>query len=354
MSQSIFEVVVKYLVASVVISIGLLGAAHFYAPLTPLVAGGILVGNMVFTWVSVWKLHSLNIVAVDQCDAISKGVQEDQRLLVERVERVISALRDQCDEFTSEVQQDFGSNIEDGLMRITDGMESTHEIFAGDAGRAKGLVQETTRLVSGGQGTMVETRKSMEELSQSVAGAETSIVKVASDSENIGGILEVIRGIADQTNLLALNAAIEAARAGEQGRGFAVVADEVRTLAQRTQEATGEINEMVTELQSGASQATAVMKRGRELTTEMVGRLENALENFSAISDSVAEIESISEKLVTDSSSQSGQTKTATENITLLVQQSDSGAGVRQASIAFVGAVQGSTQSIRSLFPAAQ
>jgi methyl-accepting chemotaxis protein len=353
MNQSTFEVVIKYLVASVVVSVGILGAVHFYTPLTPLVAGGILVGNMLFTWVSVWKLHSSYIAAAEQRDADIQGAHADQRLLVERVERVISALRNQCDEFTSEVQQDFGSSIEESLVRITDGMESTHEIFVGDAGRAKDLVQETTRLVSGGQGTMVETRKSMEELSQSVAGAETSIVKVASDSENIGGILEVIRGIADQTNLLALNAAIEAARAGEQGRGFAVVADEVRTLAQRTQEATGEINEMVTELQSGASQATTVMKRGRELTTEMVGRLENALENFSAISDSVAEIESISEKLVTDSSSHSSQTKTATKDITELVQQSDSGAAVRQVSIAFVEAVQGSTQSIRSLFPAA-
>lgn len=353
MNQSSFEVAIKYLVASVIVSITLLGAAHYYTPLTPLVAGGILVGNMLFTWISVWKLHSTYMAAVDQRDVDAKGAHADQKLLVERVERVIAALRNQCDEFTTEVQQDFGSSIEEGLERITDGMESTHETFAGDAGRAKGLVLETTRLVSGGQGTMVETRKSMEELSQSVAGAETSIVKVASDSENIGGILEVIRGIADQTNLLALNAAIEAARAGEQGRGFAVVADEVRTLAQRTQEATGEINEMVTELQSGASQATTVMKRGRELTTEMVGRLENALENFSAISDSVAEIESISEKLVTDSSSQSGQTKLATNNITQLVQQSDSGTGVRQASIAFVETVQGSAQSIRSLFPAA-
>ncbi|MFT7091930.1 MAG: methyl-accepting chemotaxis protein, partial [Candidatus Azotimanducaceae bacterium] len=150
------------------------------------------------------------------------------------------------------------------------------------------------------------------------------------------------------------NAAIEAARAGEQGRGFAVVADEVRTLAQRTQEATGEINEMVTELQSGASQATSVMKRGRELTTEMVDRLENALGNFSAISDSVAEIEAISEKLVSDSSTQSVQTKTVTQNITQLVQQSDSGAGVRKVGTAFATTVQGSVQSIRSLFPSAQ
>jgi len=156
---------------------------------------------------------------------------------------------------------------------------------------------------------MVETRKSMEELSTSVDAAETSIVKVANDSENIGGILEVIRGIADQTNLLALNAAIEAARAGEQGRGFAVVADEVRTLAQRTQEATGEINEMVTELQSGASQATEVMKRGRELTESMVSRLENALQTISRIRESVKQIQQISTKIVDDSGKQSKNSK---------------------------------------------
>ena len=144
----------------------------------------------------------------------------------------------------------------------------------------------------------------MTSLASSVEAAETSIGKVSSDSQNIGGILEVIRGIADQTNLLALNAAIEAARAGEQGRGFAVVADEVRTLAQRTQEATGEINDMVNELQSGASQATGDMKRGRELTESMAERLDSAIDAISRISVSIQEVEALSQNIVSGSESQ--------------------------------------------------
>src|SRR5690554_2858451 len=117
------------------------------------------------------------------------------------------------------------------------------------------------------QGNLSEAADTSLELSKSMDTASESISKVSDRSDDINSILDVIRAIAEQTNLLALNAAIEAARAGEQGRGFAVVADEVRTLASRTQASTEEINTMIGDLQNEVKQA-----RSEEHTSELQSR----------------------------------------------------------------------------------
>ncbi|MCU7866573.1 MAG: methyl-accepting chemotaxis protein [Candidatus Thiodiazotropha sp. (ex Lucinoma borealis)] len=185
-------------------------------------------------------------------------------------------------------------------------MAATVKEIAQNADSAASSAREANSEANQGKEAMTETVNAIDTMATEVTNAAEVINRLESDSDSIGSVLDVIRGIADQTNLLALNAAIEAARAGEQGRGFAVVADEVRTLAKRTQESTSEIHGIIENLQSGTRNAAQVMGGGlsaAKQTVETAGRageaLENIVQSVSTIMDMNTQIATASEQHTT-------------------------------------------------------
>jgi methyl-accepting chemotaxis protein len=193
----------------------------------------------------------------------------------------------------------------DSIASAMNEMTSTVQEVARNAADASAAAQSADSEAKSGALVATEAIGGIMALVNEVDSAAQVIRNLEQESENIGSVLDVIRGIAEQTNLLALNAAIEAARAGEQGRGFAVVADEVRTLASRTQQSTQEIQDMILRLQSGAGNAVKVMEGAQGKAQESSDLVEKAAESLAMIAGSVAAINDMNTMIASAAEEQS-------------------------------------------------
>ena len=221
-------------------------------------------------------------------------------------------------------------------------MSATVQDVAQNTSHTAEAAQEADTQANAGREVVNLVTGSIDALAAEVGRAVETVRNVEQDSERIGSVLDVIRSIADQTNLLALNAAIEAARAGEQGRGFAVVADEVRTLAKRTQDSTEEIQEMIESLQSGVHQTVKVMETSQHQAGESVEQASRAHESLEQIARAVETITQMSSQIATAAEEQSTVAEDINRNVVEITHLADETA--RDSSESYEASVKMSSE----------
>ena len=202
-------------------------------------------------------------------------------------------------------------------------MGLTVQEVARNAGEAANAATHADTETANGREVVAKTVDSINSLAREIDNVSQAIHRLGTDSNNIGKVLDVIKSIAEQTNLLALNAAIEAARAGEQGRGFAVVADEVRTLASRTAQSTREIQQMIESLQTGSRAAVKAMEGGRSMAQATVKQAATAGESLEVIAGAVSTITTMNTHIATAMEQQNMVVENINKNIVSISMVSD-------------------------------
>ena len=212
-------------------------------------------------------------------------------------------------------------------------MSQTVSEVASHTNEAAQLADQTDRETQAGSTEVAATIRSIEKLAEEVESAGAVIVELSDNTAEIDKVLEVIEGIADQTNLLALNAAIEAARAGEHGRGFSVVADEVRALANRTQESTQSIQQLIETMRSSASQAVDVMQRGQEQAGNSVEQARRAGKSLDTVNHVVKQMTDMNAQIATAAEEQSSVAEEINQNFHKITEATEeTAAGSEQVS----------------------
>ena len=268
-----------------------------------------------FTRLEIETRDEMHQIEVDFNDMAEKF-----EALVQQIISATSQLASTAEEY-AQISRDSASNLDNQrketemVATAMNEMTATVQEVAHSATAAAGAAANADKEAGSGKGVVQETANSIHGLAGEVENAANVIQQLANDSENIGAVLDVIKGIAEQTNLLALNAAIEAARAGEQGRGFAVVADEVRTLASRTQDSTKEIETMIERLQTGANNAVNVMESGRIKAQSGVEHTNHAANALESITNAVAIINQMNTQIASAAEEQSATSEEMNKNI---------------------------------------
>lgn len=250
--------------------------------------------------------------------------------LVGEVRDSVNSVAAAADQLSAISEQSYRSQNQqvretDMIATAMNEMSTSFLDVARNAAEASTSANHTDRATLDGRSSVEEATKAISRLAEQVRSSTDVIHQLSDDSENIGAVLDVIRSVAEQTNLLALNAAIEAARAGEAGRGFAVVADEVRSLASRTQQSTEEIHSMITQLQGRAEQAVKVMASSIQETEATVVAAEKAGGALESIASAVEHIRDLNHQIATAAEQQAAVAEEINTNLVGLVSLSEEG-----------------------------